>query len=334
MFLKDKLFSSLFIDIRGELIRVVQGRPMDNNLNFVVDGFGSLFLPGHLQQEGGEQLAANADRLKQFLKEKNMKATKVVAGLGQNGVITRNVRVPKMSLKDLDSMMKLNINDYLPVSTGEYSFDYKVLHEVEEDGLEKLELLVAAVNRKQVEQCALLLEKAGLKPVVFDILPNMLHRLFEHLVYRDTLVVDSGAEGTHIAIFKGKDLFIYVDIPFVFNAEGDNDFSVLVREMSGYLDYFSSRNFGKTVDGITVVGEMAACPGLAEILGQVIVIPVTVGLSLAGPLGFKGKAADFSKQAAVYAGNLGLMMRDRFLPSKAAPVTPGIPASSKETFGT
>ncbi|MCL5779999.1 MAG: pilus assembly protein PilM [Firmicutes bacterium] len=335
MKLLDKFISTLYIDFRGEVVRVVQGRPMDNNLNFVVDSFGSLVLPGFLGFKTDEDLTvANIKRLKEFLVKKKMKAIRVVAGLGQNGVITRNVRVPKMAPKDLDSMMKLEINDHLPVSPEEYAFDYKVLDEVEEDGRAYLELMVAAVSHKQVEQCASLLEQAGLKPMVFDILPNMLHRLFGHRAYQDNLVVDGGLDGTHLAIFKGKSLFMYADIPFVIDPQGDSDFSVLAGELRGFLEYFASRNSGKTVGGITIVGELAAYPGLAEIMGQFFSLPVTVGLSLAGPLNFKGKAVNFTSQAAVYAGNLGLMMREsKYKPATDVPVTYSTPASSGASFG-
>lgn len=323
MSLTDRLFSTLFIDFRGESARIVQGRPMDDNLAFTVDGFGSVVLPGHMGfRADGRVLAQNAAILKDFLSKHSMKAVKVVAGLGQSGVITRIVRVPKMTTKDLDGMMKLNINDHLPVSPEEYAFDYKVLDEVEEEGgLRSLELMVAAVNRGQAEQCASLLEEAGLNPVVFDILPSMLHRLVAHMPFRDNLVVDSGADGTRLAIFKGKTLFMYADVPFVPAPPGEGDFSVLAGELRGYLDYFSSRNFGKTVDGITILGELAGQEDPAGLLGRYISLPVSVGLSGAEYLKFRGRAAGFEARAAVYSGNLGLMMRgSRHQLSAAAPV--------------
>lgn len=289
---------------------MVQGRPMDNNLSFRVDSFGSLILPGHLGfKVEGERIAANAVLLKEFLVKNDMQASRVVACLGCNGVITRSVKVPQLNPKDLDSMMKLNIGDHLPVSPEEYAFDYKVLQELEEDGRQYLELMVAAVQHSKVEQCALLLERAGLKPLTFDILPNVIYRLFGHLAHEDHLVLDSGQDGSHITVFKGSSLFMYNSIPFALDPQGFNDFSVLAGEVRGFLDYFSSRNFGKGVDTITVVGELAAVSGLQDTLGQFFAAPATVGLSQAGPLTYKGKAGGFASQAAVYAGNLGLMMR-------------------------
>ena len=320
--LKDKLFSTLFIDIRGEVIRLVQGRPMDNNLNFTIDSFGTIVLPGHLGYNvSREQLSDNVNILKEFLQQNNMKAVKVVAGLGQAGVITRSIQVPKMIPKDLDGLMKLNSNDYLPLSPEEYAFDYKVLGEVQDNDREFLEVMVAAVSHRQVEQCTLLLEQAGLKPLVFDILPNMLLRLFGHLPYQDNMVVDGGMDGTHLAIFKGKNLFMYADIPIRINLQGNYDFTELVKEMSGYMDYFSSRNFGKTVDGVTILGELVYWPELVEVLEQFLPIPITVGLSQAGHLNYKGKATDFYDQAAVFAGNLGLMMRESYQSTALTPVT-------------
>ena len=334
--LKEKYLSKLFIDIRGEVARVIQGRSMDKDLCFSVDSFGAVDLPGHMTHEtDSKQLAANAKRLRKFLDKNEMTATKAVIGLGQNGIITRNVEVPKVTKKRLQSMIKLNISDYLPVSPEEYAFDYKVLKEVSREGRDYLELMAAAVNHTQVEQCATLLELAGLEPIVFDILPNMLQRLFGYSAFQDLLVVDGGWDGTHINIFKGNSLFVYgdiyvynkildKDIPFVVNLQGDNDFYELSKKLSGYLDYFSSRNFGKNVDGLTIIGELTEIPNLVQLLEQYISIPITVGLSETGLLSFKGNATDFAENAAVYAGNLGLMLRENQQAFGAVSVPSGV----------
>ncbi|GEM_PF-1266421 len=303
--------SKLFIDFRGQVARIVQGRPVDNRFNFPVDGFGLTVLPAPVDNRPDREAAiTNGDHLGGYLSQYAFKATGVVAGLGQSGVITRSVRVPQMSLKNLQKMMQLEINEYLPVSPEEYAFDYKVLDEVEEDGQRYLELMVAAVNRNQTEHYAMLLERAGLKPLVFDILPNMLYRLLGYMAYKDVLIIDGSSDGTRLVIFKGKSLFMYADIPFAVNTGGDNDLSVLASEISGFLDYFSSRNFGKPVDNIRVLGEFTLIPNLEETLGGLVTIPITVGLSGLDFPQFKGRAKDFPSNAALYAGNLGLMMRE------------------------
>jgi len=202
----------------------------------------------------------------------------------------------------------------------------------EEGGVRSMELMVAAVSRAQSEQCASLLEEAGLKPLVFDILPSMLHRLVAHMPFQDSLVVDGGMDGTRLAIFKGKTPFMYTDVPFS-PGQGENDFSALAGELRGYLDYFSSRNFGKTVDGITILGELAGLEGASGMLGQHLPLPVNVGLSGAGYLKFKGRAAGFDSQAAVYSGNLGLMMRGSRHQLSPVAVSESVIISSGQSLG-
>ncbi|MEG6616268.1 hypothetical protein V6C27_07500 [Peptococcaceae bacterium 1198_IL3148] len=121
-----------------------------------------------------------------------------------------------------------------------------------------------------------------------------------------------GTAGTHAVILKGRTMFMYADIPFNFVLTAENDLSILANEMRGYMDYFSSRNFGKVLDGITVLGELATKPDVGEVLAQYLSLPVTVGLSQVGPINFKGEAsAEFKPWASVYAGILGLMMRGK-----------------------
>ncbi|MCF8009773.1 MAG: pilus assembly protein PilM [Clostridiales bacterium] len=305
----SKLKSKLFIDIRGKTVRVIQGRPARNSLSIIIDSYGELVLPHSMETPLDKGIAAACSRyLKKFLQKKNISAGKAAVSLGVNGIITRNVNVPKMKYKDLKSMMDLEINEYLPVNCEEYLFDYKVVSEFIEDGKEYLDILVAAVKREQAEQSVFLLEKAGIKPQVIDILPNLFYRLFNSTIYQDTMVLDGGVDGTHLVIFKDKEIFMYADIPYVIDEH--SDLSALAREMSGYMDYFSSRNFGKSLDEIFILGELAGVAGLKEVLSQYFSIPIIVGLPGAEYFNFQGKAAGFSESVGLYAGNLGLMLRD------------------------
>ena len=309
----DRFFKTLFIDYRGQVIRVLQGQPMDSQLNMVVDRYGEILLPP------GEPLADSADRLREFLSINRFKATKTVVGIGQGGIICRSTRVPKVSVKDLHSMMQLNISEHLPVSVEEYALDYKVLDVVEEEDREYLDLMLAAIPHQQVETCATLLEQAGLNLLAIDILPNMLHYLLKHQHYANSLVVDGGQDGTHVVIFKGKSLFMYADIPFKTNTA---DFSILYNELRGYLEYFASRNYGRTVDGITVWGELATLPDIAVELEGQFALPVTTGIEQIGPINFIDQGLGFATQAGVYAGNLGLMMRGNNRQSSVAITSP------------
>ncbi|MDS1029392.1 pilus assembly protein PilM [Bacillota bacterium LX-D] len=307
-FMKRK--SILYLDIRGDVVRAAQGCPADSNLSIDFAGFGTITLPGFLEPAAEEaELEANASKLKAFLRENNITAKKVVASFGQKGILTRTIKVPKMEPGDLASMMKLGITDHLPIDLEEYAFDYKVLTEVEETDGAYLEVMVVAVKHFEIGRCMTLLEKVGLKPIVLDVLPNVLYRLFGFSNFEDTMVIDGGREGTRLAIFQGRSLFMYNDLPFALNDEEEaQDFATLIMELQGYVDYFSSRNFGKNIDRIFVLGELAFSASLQETLQTRFELPLNFGL--------KNTEFTLNKNESllpllpVYTGVLGLMLRE------------------------
>ncbi len=309
------IFPTLFMDFRDQSVRMVQGYTRHHDLKFVIDSYGTLLLPySFAEKMEPQQLKKNGRVLQDFLKKNKMKAKKVVVGMGQSGILTRNVNVPFMNEKDLASMMKMEVSRYLPVDLKEYTYDYHILEKRSEKEQEEWLLLLAAVKNQLLEQMIELLEEIRLKPMAIDVLPNIMHRLFSHFLYQDTLVLESNQDGTRITIFKGKTLFLYADVPCQVDMINETcDFTVLSKEVQGYLEYFSSRNFGKTIDKIIIVGEMASMPGIDYIFGREFSVPVIADLSVLGPLEFKGKGRAIANEAAVYASNIGLMLREKNL---------------------
>ena len=94
--------------------------------------------------------------------------------LSRSGIIARAVRVPKMSLADLETHMELEANEYIPVSFDEYCFDYRLMSEITDDELDYYNILAAATLKTQVEECVSIIETAGLRPLAVDIFPNVI----------------------------------------------------------------------------------------------------------------------------------------------------------------
>lgn len=302
-------FNRLYLDMRGSTVRVIEGHVLKSGA-IVIKNFGTVLFEGvDAFPPDPDFISNNAGILNKFLKEKGIKAKKVVICLGRSGIIARTVKVPQMSLADLNTHMELEINDYIPVSPDEYLFDFKTLNAFTEDEREYLNLLAAAVLKKHVEECVSIVEAAGLKPLAVDILPSVMWKLLADR-YHDTAVVDSGRDGTRMLLFRGENPVLFTDIPYQFKNQGDEGFSQLAREIGGYLDFFASRHFGKTVDRIFITGEIAAGSSVSSILEGLLNIPVSPGLQDPGTLDFKGDSEVFRRVASVYAGNVGLLLRE------------------------
>jgi len=298
----------LYVDMRGSAVRLVEGRTLKSGA-IVVDKFGSvLFEGGGDFPPDNDFISNNAALLKNYLQEQGIKTKKAVLCLGRTGIIARAVKVPKMTLADLKTHMELEMSDYIPVSSEEYSFDFKVNGVITEGERDYFNILVAAVLNKHVEECVCTVEMAGLKPLVVDIYPNVVWKLLASK-YQDIAVVDSGRDGTRLLLCRGEDLVLYNDLPCQFEDQ-DDDLAQLTRELGGYLDFFASRHFGKTVDRICITGELAASSNAPLILERFFNIPVSPSLQEAGMPEIKGDVERFKLMASVYAGNIGLMLRE------------------------
>lgn len=302
-------FTKLYLDMRGRVVRVVEGSTSKSGA-ITINKFGTMLFEGvDTFPPEPNFLSDNADILKSFLKEQGIKTKKAVLCLGRPGIVARVVKVPKMSLTDLKTHMELEIKDYLPVSSEDYFFDFKIMSAFTEDERDYFNLLAAAVLKKHIEEYVSIIEMAGLKPLAVDIFPSVIWRLLADK-YHDTAVVDSGRDGTRLMLCRGEDLVLYTDIPYQFEKQGDDDFSHLTREIGGYLDFFASRHFGKTVDRIYITGELAVHSNVLLILEGILNIPVSPGLQDVGKMELKGNVDGFKRVASVYAGNVGLMLRE------------------------
>mgnify|MGYP000932170459 CR=1 FL=1 len=86
--------------------------------------------------------------------------------------------LPVAERKQLDNMVKYEIEQYLPIVANVYVIEYSVAGEVIEDGVSKYRVQVAAMPQNMVENFANLLSECGLKTVALDLHFNAVAKLF------------------------------------------------------------------------------------------------------------------------------------------------------------
>ncbi|RJX19931.1 MAG: hypothetical protein C4575_07810 [Desulforudis sp.] len=304
--------SALYVDIRETVVRAVTGWVSGSTVR--LDGFSTLELAEPLGRSGDEQrYREHGGKLAEFLESNGLRARHVAFGLGREGIITRTARVPALAPKLLSEFLHKEIGEFLPVDLAEYGYDYRVMQRFTDpsDKRDYYELLLAAVPRYQVQQLMWMATEAGLYVTAIDVLPNSLLRLFAKAPYADVAILDVGPDGTHIAIFEKETLVLYSDIPFRLT-EIEGDFTPLLEETRGYLNFFASRHQGRPVEALHVVGELARQEaGLSERFVQALGIPVRFNLEDTVRFHYQGKAGpQFAGLSTVYASNLGLMLRE------------------------
>jgi len=162
--------------------------------------------PGLVQEDQVVDPQGLADEIKALFNEAGISTRYVVTAVGNRQAITRNIHVPKMSLKELDEAIKWEAERYIPFAIDEVVLDYYVLDnpdDVEEGG--QLEVVIAAARLDLVTQQVEYLKLAGLEPVVIDVKPFALLRslkgalLGEHL-NKVTLTRAGYTEGNEVGV--------------------------------------------------------------------------------------------------------------------------------------
>lgn len=302
--------NKLYLSCYGDNLRIVSGQKRKNDGLYKIRGIEELSFPGLISNTSikKEFIIECADKLKLQLKAKKIITKNISVVIGGKGIIVRPIKVPKLSLSDLNRMLKMESGEYLMVSADEYAFQHKIISEYRENGQAFYEILLAALPHENIERIASLIECAGLQISCIDILPNSLLRLVNDLKLNDVMILNSGREGTSLGIYKDFSLFIYTDIPFKLTGD-ENNYLSLTDELRGYLDFYSSRNFGKTLELIIVTGEIAGMEDTLKLIEKNLNVPVNCGFKTKLTIECDTKNIDCSQGYYLYPDILGLMIR-------------------------
>lgn len=243
--------SKLYVSYYGDFISVVDGYYKKDK--FIIDDVY------YLSSDNIEpNFTDKYNLLKHALKVNQSKAKSAVLCLNTNDVIIKSNKIAKIDSKDLDAIMTMEIDEMISLERDEYTFSYEVLREFSENGENYLDLILAGLYTKEVETIVDIFTENNLKLECIDILPAAYSRVLKEVEYTDIMIVDTGDYSTAIDIYKEDSLYIHDNVPVKLGQNAQEyDYMRLVDEANGLMNYYSSRNFGKIVDTILLIGKYA-----------------------------------------------------------------------------
>ncbi len=135
--------------------------------------------------------------------------------MGGEPVIVRLITMPKMNPEELKSSLKFEAEKYIPFNIEEVQVQAQILKDNLKDN--KMQVLVAAAKKKNIEALINLVSGAGIKPKIIDVDSFALYNAYEvnHKELRETqLLLNMGAKVTNIDILEdgllnfSRDVFI------------------------------------------------------------------------------------------------------------------------------
>ncbi len=240
-FLKNR--NLIGLDIGTNAIKAVQLREKSDQ--FFLSNLSLMEIPPEIQDEADPVMRDEmlAKVLRQMFKENKIKIRNVVTSIAGDSVIVRYVKLPKMTEEELKNVISYEAEQYIPLAIDQVVLDFEILGEVEEEGVQKIEVLLVAAKEDIIDQHINVIKQAGLNPVLIDVDTFALQNAFE-INYGKTAgetisLINIGAKLTTINILEDGVTHLTRDV-----AVAGNNFT---REIQREFD----TNFGEA-EGLKV----------------------------------------------------------------------------------
>ena len=147
--------------------------------------------------------------------EHRFNANNVAFSISSPRLATKEVLIPNVKANKIDKLVQANATEYFPVNMDEYIIQYTVLEKVEDQGQEKIKLMVAAVPSEVVESYYGLAKALGLKVAFVDYAGNSTYQIMKQQIGPEvSLVIQVENDGTVINIFKDNVLQLQRNVPY------------------------------------------------------------------------------------------------------------------------
>ena len=265
----------LCISIQNNIFRLAVCRYNKKNKKIEMSRAIQLDVPQEFNEtKNASSAGAVTGLIRRVLKDNKINLKRYSLCISDRTIITRVIKLPRMELKDLKNFMKLSIQQYFPIKGEDYCFDFTIQSINEKDDKNYYNLLLVAIPKQIINYYTGILLKCGLKPTVINIYSNAVSNLFLKLEGKDVAVMDIGYNYTEFIMLESKSIFINSIINYAIpkneediseevylkNLEGNTlgeDFITIAETLKNYLNFFSTRHHGKSVEEIYFIGEGA-----------------------------------------------------------------------------
>lgn len=297
-----------------------------------------------LLSDSESDLSSLAQAIKKLHQEAKIKTKNVVTALPQDQVFTRVITLPPLSAQELESALKWEAEQYIPLPLEEVTLSFEIVGKTKEAGKEKNEVLLAAAPKTLIEKAIKVLKAAGLNPISLEMEMTALARSLVSQDEQTVFLVDFGAKATDLAIVEGGKIVLIHSVPTAGEAltraisfqlgleptqaeaykraygvdreklEGkvseaiEPVLKVIIGEIQKMINFYQEK--GKTVQRLVLVGGTAGLPEAGTFLTKKLNLEVQIGNPFAQVLQDELLAKIPPEERSLYAVAVGLAMKE------------------------
>lgn len=315
--MKDRLS----IDIRGRMIKFVEGSfAGENSVNIKKIAYLDVKEAVH-EYERFTNCDENANLIKNFLAKHKFTAKKVLLSISDAKVITRVISIPKLSRNDVRDLINIEIPKYFPIDLSRFYIDYRILNTYNDRDKIFYKVLLCAIPSEIVREYVDIFLACDLKPVLVDVHPNSVSRLFQNIEFEDIAIIDGGVDIADLLILERGAFSSYITFSFeipefteLYRNPSEYDITQiedkiekLIKNMQNYFDFYLSTHEGKNIDKLYITGDLALIKGVQERLYEEFKIETFTGFDKLEEVIKQKKNADMNENC--INGNIGLLLR-------------------------
>lgn len=211
--LPEKKRKVVAFDMGSSTIKIVEGTYYKNDLTIekyiTISTPKDAIIDGEIKKE--EELCG---KLSTILKENGIKAKYGICTTNSSLIINREILIPKVEEEEMETVVRYEIQQYLPINLEDYILQGTLINEQEVEGIIKLNIRVIAYPEKIARGYYNLLLKLQLKPYALDVNYNAINKFInlpeiknEFINPRETFVfIDFGASSIDVNIYNNGQL--------------------------------------------------------------------------------------------------------------------------------
>lgn len=237
--LKEKSKLVLSIDLGANFIKVAEGKYQKDklSLNKVVQ----IPTPDGCIADGKIINAQGIiDVLSFLIKENSIRAKDVIFTTNSSSIINRDILIPVVQEEEMETVIRYEIQQYLPINLDDYIIQFIVLDEIVDDTGAKLKINVTSFPERMANTYYNVINALELNPYALDVTYNSINKLANYSQYTSkngqtiggtVAFVDMGATSINVAIFKN----------------GKLDFTRMIKSGGDNIDYALSQSLNMSI---------------------------------------------------------------------------------------
>ena len=192
----------LGLNIGSGAVKIVELK--DSGSVFTLSNFGTAVLPADAIVDGTiMDTSAIVNAIRGLTINLKLKKKRVCTSISGHSVIIKKISLPSVDENTIEETILQEATQHIPYDIADVNLDFQILGP-NADNRENLDIILVAVKKDTINDYLMVIEEAGLTPVVVDVDTFALENAFEHN-YSDnepklTALVDIGANVTSIDV--------------------------------------------------------------------------------------------------------------------------------------